>query len=838
MDPHAAPSSFLLTLLPLLALGFNLTLALSLAVGYRACGGARLEAYGRLGRGLAGAGLALAIGVVTLLVFSLASPLAGLPGDGWWQAGWLRAVPVDALAAAVLGLALYDRVMALGALAAGTLVALIWLGLAVWTLPLLFLPAIWLITARRLPVALPPAATRLLFSYGAAALLPALPLLIIGSRRAIQDGPGAGLGLVLLALLHVPAVLAVAALLRLEDRRAEEAARVRQRGDIASLPVIGQPTILARPAFDQDSSAGTLGGGNVLDRAGFVVGSSGAAALQRSIADLPEGIAIFDAEDQLVAVNLVYFHLHTELATELRPGAHYADLTRLDVLRNGLTAEGVTGDPLRGRPPAAPRSRELPFAIEDRHADKPGPVDRTAETDSGADAAASPAADPEALITALLERHHHLPWRQEIRRPNGQWLRIIESKSADGGTLRIVSDITAVKARELRLTELAERNAVLATAIASVSSGIIICDAQQPDLPITFANAAFCRISGYALDEVMGRNCRFLQGRDTDPAAVEKLRRGLEQKRPVQAVLRNYRKDGKTFWNDLHISPVSEIDGSVRHFIGIINDVTSRMRTEESLREAKNQAELANRSKTEFLANISHELRTPLNAIIGFSEVMKLGLFGPLGAQQYGGYVTDIHDSGQLLLSLINDLLDLSKIEAGRYTLSEERCSLDGLIDSAMRLVRDRAAAGKLKLRSRIDPATPDLWADRRAALQIIANLLTNAVKFTPKGGKVKVSVAPTPVHAGQRAFVAITVSDTGIGIAAADIPKVLSSFGQVDNAMSRQHEGTGLGLPIVKALVELHGGRLSIDSALGEGTSVTVTLPAVADAVVQPMLL
>jgi|GEM_PF-983663 len=830
MDPHAAPSSFLLILLPLLALGFNLTLALSLAVGYRAFGGARLEAYGRLGRGLAGAGLALAIGIPTLLICSVAYPLVNAATAG----GWLRALPVDALAAALLGLALYDRIMALGALIAGTLVALIWLGLAAWTLPLLFLPAIWLIAARRLPVALPAAAERLLFGYGAAALLPALPLLVTGIRLLLENNLGGGIGLLALALLHLPAVLAFAALLRLEDRRAEEEAKARQRGDIAGLPVIGQPAILARPAFDQEPSAGTASG-NVLDRAGFIAGTSGAAALQRSIADLPEGIAIFDAEDRLVAVNLVYFHLHTELATELRPGVHYADLTRLDVLRNGLTAEGVTGDPLRGRATPAPaRSRELPFTIEDRHVDKP----ETAEQPPAAESGESAAADPEALITALLDRHRHLPWRQEIRRPNGQWLRIIESKSADGGTLRIVSDITAVKARELRLTQLAERNAVLATAIASVSSGIIICDAQQPDLPITFANAAFCRISGYAMDEILGRNARFLQGRDTDPAAVEKLRRGLEQKRPVQAVLRNYRKDGKTFWNDLHISPVSEIDGSVRHFIGIINDVTSRMRTEESLREAKNQAELANRSKTEFLANISHELRTPLNAIIGFSEVMKLGLFGQLGAPQYGGYVTDIHDSGQLLLSLINDLLDLSKIEAGRYTLSEERCSLDGLIDSAMRLVRDRAAAGKLKLKSKIDPKTPDLWADRRAALQIISNLLTNAVKFTPKGGKVTVSVAPAPVHAGQRAYVAITVSDTGIGIAAADIPKVLSSFGQVDNAMSRQHDGTGLGLPIVKSLVELHGGRLTIDSTLGEGTSVTVTLPAVADAVVQPMLL
>jgi PAS domain S-box-containing protein len=829
MDPHAAPSSFLLILLPLLALGFNLTLALSLAVGYRAFGGHRLEAYGRLGRGLAGGGLALATGVLTLLLFSLAYPPVNTAD------GWLRALPADALAAALLGLALYDRVMALGALAAAALLGLIWLGLSAWTLPLLFLPALWLIAAKRLPVALPPLAARLLFIHGLSALLPALPLVIIGIRLVFQGNPGGGLGLLLLAVLHVPAVLALAALLRLKDQRDEADEKARQRGDIAGLPVIGQPIILARPGLDPDQPTRTSAG-SVLDRAGFVAGSSGAAALQRSIAELPEGIAIFDAEDRLVAVNLVYFHLHTELAADLRPGAHYADLTRLDVLRNGLTAEGAAGDLLRQQGPApAPQSGELPFTIEDRHAEKAAPAERGDADLTGPETAAG---DPEALITTLLDRHRHLPWRQEIRRPNGQWLRIIESKSADGGTLRIVSDITAVKARELRLTQLAERNAVLATAIASVSSGIIICDALQPDLPITFANAAFCRISGYALDEVMGRNCRFLQGRDTDPASVEKLRRGLEQRRPVQAVLRNYRKDGKTFWNDLHISPVSEIDGSVRHFIGIINDVTSRMRTEESLREAKNAAELANRSKTEFLANISHELRTPLNAILGFSEVMKLGLFGTLGAPQYSGYVTDIHDSGQLLLSLINDLLDLSKIEAGRYTLSEERCSLDGLIDSAMRLVRDRATAGKLKLKSRIDPATPDLWADRRAALQIISNLLTNAVKFTPKGGRVTVSVAPAPVHAGQRAYVAITVSDTGIGIAAADIPKVLSSFGQVDNAMSRQHDGTGLGLPIVKSLVELHGGRLSIDSVLGEGTSVTVTLPAVADAVVQPMLL
>lgn len=437
-----------------------------------------------------------------------------------------------------------------------------------------------------------------------------------------------------------------------------------------------------------------------------------------------------------------------------------------------------------------------------------------------------------------MQRHRHLPWRQEMRRPNGQWLRVIESRSGDGGTLRIVSDITAVKTRELRLTELAERNALLATAISSVTSGVIICDAMREDVPITFVNAAFCRITGYSADEVLGRNCRFLQGRDSDPATLERLRRAIEQRRPVQVTLKNYRKDGKLFWNDLHISPVVDDDGSVRQFIGIIHEATARMRTEESLREAKNQAELANRSKTEFLANISHELRTPLNAIIGFSEVMRLRLFGKLGAEQYEGYVRDIHDSGQHLLSLINDLLDLSKIEAGRYTLAPERCPAGNLLDTCLRLVRDRATIGGLKLSSEVAPGTPDLLVDRRAALQIITNLLSNAVKFTPAKGSVHLKVEPADgIKSGAKIgkdstetpFVAITVRDTGIGIAKADLPKVLAAFGQVDNSLTRKHDGTGLGLPIVKALTEHHGGTLTIDSEPGKGTTVRVTLPAAA---------
>jgi signal transduction histidine kinase len=227
-----------------------------------------------------------------------------------------------------------------------------------------------------------------------------------------------------------------------------------------------------------------------------------------------------------------------------------------------------------------------------------------------------------------------------------------------------------------------------------------------------------------------------------------------------------------------------------------------------------------------------------LNAIIGFSEVMGMQLFGKLGAEQYDGYVRDIHDSGQHLLSLINDLLDLSKIEAGRYTLTPERCPAGNLLDTCLRLVRDRATIGGLRLSSEIAPGTPDLFVDRRAALQIITNLLSNAVKFTPANGSVHLKVAPADgTKSGAKSgkdnietrFVAITVRDTGIGIAKADIPKVLAAFGQVDNSLTRKHDGTGLGLPIVRARTVHQGGTLAIVSEPGNGTSVRVTVPSAA---------
>jgi signal transduction histidine kinase len=240
------------------------------------------------------------------------------------------------------------------------------------------------------------------------------------------------------------------------------------------------------------------------------------------------------------------------------------------------------------------------------------------------------------------------------------------------------------------------------------------------------------------------------------------------------------------------------------------------------LQIARDQAETANRAKSEFLAAMSHELRTPLNAVIGFSEIIKNETFGPVGSVEYREYAGDIHGSGQHLLDLINDILDLSKIESGVQELFEDDIEVPKVAETVLRLVRQRAKEREVELELDLPDGLPLLNADERKVKQILANLLTNAVKFTDSGGTVT-------LRAWCRAdsgFV-IQVADTGIGIAPDDIPKALAKFAQVDSDLNRKFEGTGLGLPLTKALVELHGGCLDLQSQVGVGTTVTVRFPA-----------
>jgi signal transduction histidine kinase len=260
------------------------------------------------------------------------------------------------------------------------------------------------------------------------------------------------------------------------------------------------------------------------------------------------------------------------------------------------------------------------------------------------------------------------------------------------------------------------------------------------------------------------------------------------------------------------------------NLVRVETDITNLMQHEAALRRAKDEAETANRAKSEFLAMMSHELRTPLNAIIGFSEVMHDGLFGPLPAR-YQEYLKDINDSGQHLLQIISDILDMSKLDAGQATLSESVCDVALIIKRCQRLMAHRAESGRVLVEAQLPPELPALWADELKLRQIILNLLSNAVKFTQPGGRVV--IAARDLGPGDAGGFAIAIADNGIGMAAESIPLALAPFRQIDNRLDRKYEGTGLGLPLSKGLVELHGGVLDIKSEVQLGTTVTVRLPA-----------
>ncbi len=251
-------------------------------------------------------------------------------------------------------------------------------------------------------------------------------------------------------------------------------------------------------------------------------------------------------------------------------------------------------------------------------------------------------------------------------------------------------------------------------------------------------------------------------------------------------------------------------------------EIVERNRVEAELRTAKEEAEVASRAKSEFLAMVSHELRTPLNAVIGFSEMLTNEMFGPIGDRRYTGYAADIRSSGLHLLSLINDILDLSKVEANSFELVEEELDVPALIDEALHLVGAKAEAGRIRLKPELPPELPTLYADKRAFKQVVLNLLSNAVKFTPPGGSVSISAA-----VNEKGEFVTTIVDTGIGIEEADQERILKPFTQADSSLARRYEGTGLGLPLTKSLVELHGGRLELQSRPQEGTTVHAVFPS-----------
>jgi signal transduction histidine kinase len=368
--------------------------------------------------------------------------------------------------------------------------------------------------------------------------------------------------------------------------------------------------------------------------------------------------------------------------------------------------------------------------------------------------------------------------------------------------------------------EIAAKSEQLHAALSNMSQGLCMYDAQQR---LILCNRRYIEIYQLPAEKVVpGISLRQLmeisvnRGNYTQEEGERAIadRLAIAESRE-ERVLRQRLTSGRVI--EVTHRPLTN-GGAVATF----TDITDQEEATAALRGAKEQAELANRTKSEFLANMSHELRTPLNAIIGFSQIMTQQMFGPLGSPRYREYAGDVLSSSQHLLQIINDILDMAKIEAGRVELHEAPVALGPLFDDCLRLVRERAHTGEVRLKHDLPDQIPELLADERLVKQILLNLLSNAVKFTPRGGTVSLQA-----RLAVDGALMLSVADTGIGIAADDIAKVLQPFGQVDSTYARSHGGTGLGLSIVRALVELHGGSFRLESELGQGTTASVRFPA-----------
>jgi PAS domain S-box-containing protein len=375
------------------------------------------------------------------------------------------------------------------------------------------------------------------------------------------------------------------------------------------------------------------------------------------------------------------------------------------------------------------------------------------------------------------------------------------------------------KQREEEATEIAQEQY---RAMMREASDIIVFRTVKGK--VLFASDALERVLGRVTSEIDRSGfLNFVHPDDRDEAHKVIILPAPGESRT--ATYRMLHKDGHYLWLESVVRAIyDETTGKVRNIVAVSRDITARKTHELEIEAAQARAEAANKAKSNFLANMSHELRTPLNAIIGFSELMREEMFGPLGNSRYNEYTGLIYSSGRHLLDLITDMLDMAKIEAGKLVLVPERLELTDALDDCLRILRSQAAAGEITLSTEIKGA-PVMDVDRRAIKQVLLNLLSNAVKFTPPGGKVVVS----GWRARGRAYVA--VRDTGIGISAEDMARLGNPFEQAKTDPLHAKGGTGLGLALVKALVEQHGGKLVMESCLGAGTTVVVDFPLAAKA-------
>jgi len=417
-------------------------------------------------------------------------------------------------------------------------------------------------------------------------------------------------------------------------------------------------------------------------------------------------------------------------------------------------------------------------------------------------------------VLAVLSAQGDLP---EARLPDPQWAVLAVSAALAIAQAAII----AITAQERRAAADAAAEAGEARYRFLAESATDLITRHAPDGCIRFASPISESMLGYMPDELLGRPASALAHpgdlKTIEAAFVEASYRG----RTASAEVRLKRKDGSHVWAELRCRPAGpKTQSGAADIVAVTRDIAERKEQERALVEARDAAEAANLAKSRFLANMSHELRTPLNAIIGFSEVMTHEMFGPVGSPRYVEYSKLIQESGTHLLDLINTILDMSKIEAGRFAITEETCDVADAAAQALGFVKLQAERKGVRLESAIAPEAARIFADRRAVKQMLINLVSNGVKFTPRDGSVRIEARA----AGEG--IELSVHDTGVGIAPEDIVRLGQPFEQAKGEHTRAKEGTGLGLALVRALAALHGGTFALESALGEGTIARVTLP------------
>ncbi len=409
------------------------------------------------------------------------------------------------------------------------------------------------------------------------------------------------------------------------------------------------------------------------------------------------------------------------------------------------------------------------------------------------------------------------------------WQGVICNRRKDGSFYWVESTITpymgpdgkpckymSIRTDVTHLKDLVDQVSLQANVLSVTMDGILIVDARQPDFPIVYANPAFSSMTGFRLKEILGKNCRFLNAGDKDQKGIRMMRSAISNCEETRVVVRNYRKDGSMFWNEVHLSPVFNAERVLTHYVAIEQDVTMRIESEMALRKAKEEADRANQAKSTFLSSMSHELRTPMNAILGFGQLMESD---PGLSAMNRDNVKEILKAGHHLLVLINDVLDLARIESGKMYLSLEPVELLPLVEECIALVSLSAAERNILI-DHEGFSDVAVRADRVRLKQALLNLVSNALKYNKNGGIIRLMAS-----ASESSLVRMTVVDSGQGISPERMAELFQPFSRLGAELS-DIEGTGIGLNITKRLVEMMGGKVGVQSEMGVGSRFWIDLP------------